>query len=143
MLVHAFLAVEVPCARRTRCSSTLRARRANHSPQGVETGDLRSSRHMSQVNSDMLSVNAVPSALSGGIFAHVCKPLVSVLVRISEEMNESLRPSGRRDRVAVTCTGLNSSSARTHLIIHFFSRVDITHSGQGGEMTRYQDEKAR
>ena len=59
MFMHAFLAMEVPCARRTRCSSTLRARRANHSPQGVETGDLRSSRHMSQVNSDMLSANVV------------------------------------------------------------------------------------
>lgn len=32
----------------------------NHSPQGVETGDLRSSRHIPQVNSDMLTANVVP-----------------------------------------------------------------------------------
>lgn len=56
ILVYAFLAVEVTYARRTRCSSTVRMRRPNHSPQGVETGDFRSSRHMPQVNSDMPSV---------------------------------------------------------------------------------------
>ena len=34
---------------------------SDHLPQGVETGDLRSSRHIPQVSSDMLSANVAPT----------------------------------------------------------------------------------
>ena len=64
MLVHAFLTMEMPCTRRTRYSSTVRGRgvvTGNHSPQGVETGDLRSSRHMPQVTSDMCQLTLFPA----------------------------------------------------------------------------------
>jgi len=59
-----------------------------HSPQGVETGDLRSSRHMPQVSSDMPLVS-VPllhcQSVVGRVLVYACEALGSVLGWIAIE----------------------------------------------------------
>jgi len=63
-----------------------------HLPQGAETGDLRSSRHIPQVSSDIASVALLhcQSAVSR-ILLYVCKPLGSVSGWIRIAMNETRR----------------------------------------------------
>lgn len=84
--------------------------RSSHSPQGVETGDLRSSRHMPQVSSDMPSTNVVPPHWKSatkryGLYANAYKPLGSASV---VDCGVGIR--ARRDAVTVTCAILISPS---------------------------------
>lgn len=100
---------------RTRCSSNVHLKQiTNHSPQGVETGDLRSSRHMPQVSSNMLTANDVP-ALSADDRARYC----------TVDQREM-----RRDAGNVTCTGLNSSTPCLRLTPTscLFSKIKIIHT---------------
>jgi hypothetical protein len=75
----------IPCNRDVLCPPHTLFRHhpretSNHSPQGVETGDLRSSRHMSQVNPDIAASQSCSPAPADDrisqvmVFAYVCEP---------------------------------------------------------------------
>ena len=69
--------------------------KSGHSPQGVETGDLRSSRHMPQVNSDML----FPRTVSGCYRRYPCRPRDRPSWFFTKEYIETRRDSHRDHHV--------------------------------------------